>query len=126
MITVNWDNVEQTIIRLDYADPVKSWDEYHEAIEKTYEMVQSKSYTVHMIHNPGKTKMPPGNPLFHITKAIRTLPQNAGLILMIIEDMMARRVVEAVVRLLIAKNAGFATSVDNAHERIKEADRKSA
>ena len=33
MIEVYWDNDEQTIIRLDYADPVADWDEYRVAIK---------------------------------------------------------------------------------------------
>lgn len=34
MIKVYWDNEEQTIVRLDYHDPVESWEEYLEAVKK--------------------------------------------------------------------------------------------
>ena len=40
-ITVNWDDDQQTVIRLDYADPIKAWLEYVEAVRELYALASA-------------------------------------------------------------------------------------
>ena len=83
MITVYWNNPEENIIRLDYADPVATWDEYDNAVKQWHNMIRSKSGVVHTIHNPGSAKMPNGNAFMHVRRAIMNTPRNSGLIVMV-------------------------------------------
>ncbi len=117
MITVTWDNAEKTIVRLDYADPVKTWDEYHAAVAESNALAQTVSHPVDLIHNPGATKMPPGNALMQISRAMRAQPDNVGSIYMVVKDSLARRILETLMRLFVTRNMHFADTLEEARER---------
>lgn len=119
MIEVRWDNAEETIIRLDYADPVSNWEEYHGAMKTAYQWVRSKPHTIHMIHNPGNTKMPKGNALVHIRRVLTSAPPNTGLIIMIVTDGFARNVLEVLLRMTTYPNTRFAKTLEEAYRLIE-------
>jgi hypothetical protein len=127
MITVEWDNAEKTIIRLDYFDPVASWGEYQQAVKESFELARSQNHTVHFIHNAGNATMPNGNAIGEIRRVISIMPPNAGSVLMVIGNDFARRVVQVVIRLMIrqAKNFFFVSSLDEARAVIGIQEEKS-
>jgi hypothetical protein len=120
MITVQWDNVEKTIVRLDYSDPIASWGEYQQAVKDAYNMAKSQPHSVHFIHNSQDSKMPDGNAIAEIRRAISGLPVNGGSVLMVISNDFARRVLQVVIRLMIrqAKNFFFVSSIEEARRVI--------
>jgi phosphotransferase system IIB component len=124
MITVSWDNDEKTRIRVDYNDPVRSWDEYNAAVKEAADMIRSQEQTVHVIHNPGKTQMPPGNALMHVRRAIEQQPSNTGLTIMIISNPFARRILEVMIRLMAGRyrNLVMANSLEMAYQLIDRAE----
>ena len=112
-----WGNEEQTIIQLDYSDPVASWAEYDAANHKAYAMANSKNYEVIVFHNPGDVQMPQGgNPIMHLRNIIRSLPINVSLVVMHIANPFARQITASVMRLMHLRGARyrFAGSLEEA------------
>lgn len=124
MITPMWDNAEKTIILVDYAAPVLSWDEYMLAVHRQMAMVQSQSHAVHLIHNTHDVPMPKGNALMYIRRAIEMQPANIGMVFMIIGNPFARRILETVVKMLPRyRNLHFAQSLEEAYQQIELVNR---
>ncbi len=114
MITVNWDPVLKNTVILQYSDPVNSWDEYRQAVATAYEMALSQSGKVNFIHNAGHTKMPSGNALAEVRATIRSAPANLGLVLMVVDNVAARRVLETIVRVILRSRVRFVESFEEA------------
>ncbi len=120
MIKVYWADDAQTIIRLDYYEPVESWEEYTDAVKESFAMIRTKAHKVHMIHNPGKTSMPGGNPFSHIGKLMEQLPANGGMIVMVIANPFARRMMEILLKITVgANNYHFVKELDDAYQYIE-------
>jgi hypothetical protein len=124
MITVHWDNAEETIVRLDYADLIQGWEEYRAAVRQSYDLVRSKTHTVHLIHVTGSTKMPRGNALVHIRHAVTTAPTNTGFTFGIVSDMFAKSILELVMRLIAGHKFRFARSLQEAYAAIAAEQRE--
>jgi hypothetical protein len=118
MINVYWNNPEESIIRLDYADPVASWDEYDNAVKQWHNMIRSKSGVVHTIHNPGSAKMPSGNAFMHVRRAMNNTPRNSGLIVMVISDFFAKSVIDILLRMAFSANFRMVNSLEEAETLI--------
>ena len=73
---------------------------------------------VHLLHNPGATRMPKGNAFVHIRRAMLTAPQNTGLMVMVITDVFAKNVIEVLLRLVIHQSTRFARALNEAHAII--------
>jgi hypothetical protein len=122
MIEVYWDNDEQTIIRLDYTDPIVDWDEYRSAVKKCYDMIEQISHIVNIIHNTGNAKMPSGNPFKHLQHAMYNTPSNTGCITMVITNWFARRMTMIVLQTFVRNYHGsyhWAKSLDEAYEILQ-------
>lgn len=127
MIKVYWDNEEQTVVRLDYYDPVESWEEYLDAVKESFGMIRTKAHKVHMIHNPGKTQMPGGNPFSIIGNLMEQLPANGGMIVMVIANPFARRMMGLLLKITIgAKNYHFVKELTEARDLIQGQQAKDA
>jgi hypothetical protein len=119
MIKVYWETGQANVVRLDYSDPVVDWEEYNTAVRQSLELARSQApLTVHLLHNPGSTRMPKGNAFVHIRRAMLTAPANTGLIVMVITDVFAKNVIEVLLRLVMRQDARFARSLDEAHAII--------
>ncbi len=118
-ITVNWDDDQQTVIRLDYADPIKAWPEYVEAVRESYALASAKLYRVDIIHAAGRTRMPPGSALPWLRRASKGIPQNIGLMVAIIDDPFARLIVPLVYKTLPnSEKLKYVRSLDQARALI--------
>ncbi|MCA9912057.1 MAG: hypothetical protein KC496_01855 [Anaerolineae bacterium] len=127
MIKVYWENEDQSIIRLDYSEPIESWDEYTSAVKESFAMIRTKPHKVHMIHNPGNTQMPGGNPFSIIGRLMDQLPANGGMIVMVIANPFARRMMDLLLKITIgAKNYYFVKELDEAHNLIQAQQKKEA
>jgi hypothetical protein len=124
MIKVYWASEEERIVRLDYYDPIESWEEYTDAVKESYALARTKSHKVHFIHNPAKTSMPGGNAFAYIRRMMEIAPANTGNMVMIIGNPFARRIMELMLKISVgAKNYYF---VQNLEEAIKLTQDKSS
>jgi hypothetical protein len=120
MINVEWDNAEKTTIRLDYFEPIASWDEYQNAVKESYEMARSQAQNVYIIHNPGEATMPAGNAIAQIRRAVHAAPANTTAILMVISNDFARRILQVVIKITMSrKQFYFASSMEEARRVIE-------
>lgn len=98
MIRITWSKEIPCVICLDYVAPVKTWDEYHAAIQQAHELARTSSETVYFVHNPGTMPLPDGNPFPHIFRAMQIAPANTGGVLMLITNVFARRMMELLLK----------------------------
>jgi hypothetical protein len=120
MINVEWDNPEKTVIRLDYFEPIASWEEYQKAVKDSYEMVGSQAHNVYLIHHPGEATMPAGNAIAQIRRAVNAAPANTTAILMVISNDFARRILQVVIKITMSRKPFyFVTSIEEARKLIE-------
>lgn len=82
-MTVEWDNEDKTILRAETRG-MWTWDDYHEHLSRTFDMVKKLDHTVHLINvrHPDSIQ-PAGNMIPHITRAFRSMPDNMGITVMV-------------------------------------------
>ncbi len=120
MIRVYWSERSPHVIHLDYTDPIASWEEYHEAICQATEMSRSKPGTVYLLHNPGITPLPDGNPFPHLHKAMEVAAPNTNGTLMVISNVYARRIMELMLKIASADDGHyFVSTVDEAYDLLE-------
>ncbi len=68
---VNWDDPEQTIIRVD-VDGTASWEAYHRSIDDILRLAGDTTDRVDIVFND-KVGLPPGNPIPHFKHSIERL-----------------------------------------------------
>jgi hypothetical protein len=75
-MTVNWDNAEQTTLRID-THGQSTWEEHFNVQDQMREMLKSVQHPVDMIVvlHPG-AEPPSGNLLSHISRAAQKAPRN--------------------------------------------------
>lgn len=117
-IIVNWDNPQQNIIRLDYVEPVLSWDEYDKAVDAAYELADGIDAMVDIIHNTGKVNMPSGSAFPHIQRALRIAPPNVGVTVAIVDNTFVRSLLPIILGSLTGNKIQFARSLDEARSLI--------
>jgi hypothetical protein len=119
-ISVIWDNDEQTIIRLDYDEPVLSWSEYDSAVDESYQLVRKVTHPVDIIHNAGKVNMPKGSAFPHLQRAIRLQPANVKKIISVVSNLFARALLPIIIQHSVSRPITFAKSLDEARALIKK------
>ena len=104
MINVVWDNPEQTIIRLDYSEPIDTWEEYREAVNQAHDMARSVNYTVHIVHNTGHVKMPAGKQhraVEELSITFNDVPDNVGILTSVTLANFERRITRVIPQILL-------------------------
>jgi len=126
MIKVYWANTDQTVVRLDYYDPIESWEEYEDASKESFAMVRTKPHKVHLIHNPGKTSMPGGNAFSHVRRVMDMAPANTDKVVMVIANPFARRMMELLLKISVgARNYHFVQNIEEANKLTRPEKPKS-
>lgn len=118
MINVRWLDTDENIIQIDYFAPVESWGEYDDAIDRCYEMARSRPGSVYLIHHAGSTPMPEGNAIHHIRRAVRLMPPNIRLIVMVVTNLYALRLLELLMKIIFSRLFRMAKSLDEAYAII--------
>lgn len=118
-ITVHWDNAQQDIIRLDYVESVGSWDEYDSAVDAAYELAQTVSHMVDVVHNTGGIPMPPGSAFPHVQRAFRVMPANVGTCVAIVDNPFVRALLPIIIGRTMGGKFQFARSLEDAHRLIE-------
>lgn len=87
---VYWANEEKSILRCD-SEGRWTWDEYHRSLDQVGEMAKTVSHRVDLINVECEgAKMPAGSPLPHFNRAIKVLPDNVGLNIVVIASPVVR------------------------------------
>ncbi|MCA9912058.1 MAG: hypothetical protein KC496_01860, partial [Anaerolineae bacterium] len=116
-----WSNEAPNVVCLDYSAPVETWEEYHAAMQKAYDLAQAHPQTVYFLHNPRHTAMPDGNPFPELQRAMQNAPRNTGAILMVITNVFARRMMELMLKIANADSGYyFIASEDDAYALLEE------
>jgi hypothetical protein len=74
---VAWADAEQTILNVLIHGPI-TWDQYHEACQAAYTMMESVSHRVDIVYI-AQVDVPPGNPLPHFKKTCMRLQSSDNL-----------------------------------------------
>jgi hypothetical protein len=87
---VFWDNDEKTVIRNE-AEGRWTWEEYHEGVDRIVTMMHSIPYRVDLITvSMPNAVMPKGSVVPHFQRALRLLPANTGLLIVVNKDPISR------------------------------------
>lgn len=90
---VFWDDADHSIIRTE-SEGRWTWDEYHVALDQILKMIQTVDHRVDLINLPRPDALPPtGNPQPHYERALRMLPPNVGVNIIISQSLMGRMLV---------------------------------
>ncbi len=110
-ITVTWDNVERTTIRLDFAGEW-NWEEYDDATDMAYFMIAEVGHKVDLITNLSRdVGLPSDDSLRHFQRALRQKPANIGLTITSGGNSFSRNVFSSFQRTLAAVSLGEARSI---------------
>jgi hypothetical protein len=90
-IQSNWDDSEKTVIRM-YIGDYWDWEDLNAAMDEVSTMMMEVSHQVDVITimRPA-TPLPEGNALYNIRNAIRRLPSNAGIHVMVGGNILCNR-----------------------------------
>lgn len=120
-IDVDWDDAEQTIIRMDFSLPV-SWEMFDTGIDRVVQLADSVNHRVDLLGNAGTVPMPPGSPIPHMQRAFKMIPVNIGLIVSPTLNPFARAILSTVAHMYVGSRFQPAKSLEHAY-RIIEAHR---
>lgn len=97
-IRYGWDDPENTVMRL-YVGDLWDWDDLNEAISNVAIMVASVEHQVDFIvvMRP-RTPLPEGNAMLHIRNAIKLLPRNSGILVMVGGNMIGNQTLKMLAR----------------------------
>jgi hypothetical protein len=118
-----WSNAEQTILQLNYEEPISGWAEFDSAIDEAYRMVREVQHPVWLIYNTGDFSIPRGYAIPHIQRAMKLGPPNLRGVVTVSRNSFARNLVGAVARLVTLRNVGNlgrrVTMVSSLEEALK-------
>lgn len=116
-IEVNWDDAEQTIIRMDFSLPV-TWENFDDSIDRVVQLADSVNHRVDLLGNAGTVPMPPGSPIPHMQRAFKMIPVNIGIIVSPTLNPFARAILSTVARMYVGSRFQPAQSLDHAYRLI--------
>lgn len=124
-IHVFWDDEAQSVIRSE-GEGHWTWEEYHQSLGQIVEMVKSVNHRVDLItlRRPGSVA-PPSSGMPHYQRAMRVLPENTGLNVIINTNTVARSIANIFTRLYGPRTRGVVVLVGSVDEarRLVAADR---
>jgi hypothetical protein len=121
MIKANWHPHESHIILLDYSHPVHHWDEYDQAVDESHVLAQGVTHHVYIVHNAGRTRMPPGNAFLHLKRALDATPANVQAIFAVVNNRVVADIMTLTFRVLIGKGRLIlVSSLAEAEQRIAQ------
>ena len=122
-IHLSWDDADQTILLAESAG-TWTWEEYHEALSRIAELIRSVNHRVDLVTvRRADSIRPPGSALPHYQRAMRVLPSNTGLNVILNTSTIARTVVSIFLRLYGSRTSGMvvlAGSLEDARRLIRK------
>ena len=106
-VDMNWDDPSQTIM-LCTSHGKWTWEEYHATLSQIVQLFKQVNQRVDLIiTRETSSAMPPGSPMPHFQRAMRVMPPNVGLVVLVNTGSFSRALVSIFTRL-----AGNKTSHD--------------
>lgn len=119
-IVLQWDDAEQSIILADFVAKW-TWDDFHEALTRAYEMAASVPHRVDIIANSRvSVPMPSGSAFSHLSRVSKLQPENVKVIAIVTQNSFIRTVNEVLFRInrKAAESGAIARTVEEAREII--------
>lgn len=122
-LTVTWDDPEQTIVRV-WGHDAWTWEDWHRALDEMISMVRSTARRVDFIYGsaPG-TRVPRVQSMEHYQRALRQLPDNAGIHMIVSDKAFARTIMAIFFRTqgeTLRSQFQLAPTLDAARARIHQ------
>jgi hypothetical protein len=119
-ITTRWDNDEKTLIRNDF-ESLWSWDEFTLAMDTCTEWIAAVNYKVNIISNIKPGVIPRGNALSNGQRALRKLPENFG-VLIVVTNPLAALLGKILRRIApdLASKVIMVTDIEKAYETLEQ------
>lgn len=118
MITVSWHPTLSNTILMEYTHPVLSWEEYDQANEQAYDLARKSGKPVYIIHNAGRTRMPAGNALVHLKKALRERPSNILGVIAVINNRIVSDIMNLTFKMVMGNIMTITSSLEEAEKKI--------
>jgi hypothetical protein len=119
-IISRWHDAEEQILVVDFPeDGVSNWDAYHQGMDEAVRKLTSKSHPTTMIINAGDTRMPPGNPLIHIRRAMEDVPDSTTGVVSVVNDRFAETILRVVSNIIGRKRAVTTSTLDKALQEAR-------
>ena len=114
-----WYDDTKAILIFEFSDPhITTWDEYHDATDAGWKMIQDISHEVFVVMDAGDTPMPKGNPMPHLRRSLRVLPQNVPIVINIVDNMFAEVVLNMLEKIQMTRKMIIVNSWDETHTYI--------
>jgi hypothetical protein len=99
-----WDDEQHTIVRCE-GEGKWTWEEYHDTLGQIVEAVQQVDHRVDLIitRQEGTASSPPGSPMPHFQRAMRVMPQNVRLMILINTNSFGRALVTMFSRIFASR-----------------------
>lgn len=124
-IEMSWDDTDETTLRLNFAYPY-SWEDYEMATQYMNWLTMQRGVRIDSISTsaPG-VGIPPGNPMAHYRKSATSMPNNVGLLVLVMpmgKYGFAKLVYASVMRVLgMGDKLRMAGSIKEARQMIETA-----
>ena len=122
-IRVKWDDETHRAILVTY-EAGWNWDDYFSAKVEIDALLNSVTYTVHIISDSRVGGMVPrGNALTHFARAFQTAPNNIGLVVVVGGNIIFRSLLHLLQTVSLnraANNVCFAYTLEEARELLQE------
>ena len=122
-IHLSWDDADQTLLLVESSGRW-TWEEYHDALSSIAEMIRSANHRVDLITvSRADSVRPSGSAMPHYQSALRMLPENTGLHVIINTSTIARSIVSIFLRLNRNRTSGMvvlAGSLEEARSLIQK------
>jgi hypothetical protein len=92
-LKIDWLDFQKTVIRCT-GEGTWTWDEYHEALDSIMNQFKMVHHRVDLVIDraPG-SNMPKGSSMPHFQRAMRVMPDNVGLVVLVTDNSFARAIV---------------------------------
>jgi hypothetical protein len=98
-----WDDEKHTIVRCE-GEGKWTWEEYHATLSEIVEAVKQVDHRVDLIiTRQDGSSLPGGSPMPHFQRAMRIMPRNVGLVILLNTNTFARALVSMFSRIFASR-----------------------
>lgn len=113
---VYWDNEYKTILRCE-SEGRWTWEEYHQALNQVVDMIESVPHRVDLMNVPRRGAVTPsGSAMPHFQRALRILPSNTGLNVIVNTNAFGRAIISMFSKLYGRHTGGNIAAVGTLEE----------
>lgn len=95
---LSWYDEQQTIIYIQVEGKIPRWEENNEAFLKAWGMGKTVTHPFYvLVHADAEARMPPGNPLPHISNNLSIAPDNMEMLITIVSSPFERTIMEIII-----------------------------